>query len=220
MIRLIFLVLIAFSSQALAGKIYDSLTGAQKTDINLGRQVMVLTDVAGAVWPRVTVYQAGSASPEEFAAVFSDYDSAVNYVPNLLKSTISKRMSSTQVWVDYILDVPFPIPNEAYTVEDTLSHDATDGSFRVDWHLIKATSTKSTVGFVQVEALGTESLVVFQNFMVPGIPGAGAVRGNAIQQVQDTIQSTWDQTLKLKANSNAHLQELVLALKKALNLSF
>ncbi|HEX9595836.1 MAG TPA: hypothetical protein VF982_03065 [Anaerolineales bacterium] len=56
--------------------ILGEMDAAQQVQLRNGSQVFITEDVDGKPWPRITVFQAVTASPEEVMAVFFDYESA------------------------------------------------------------------------------------------------------------------------------------------------
>src|SRR6187200_2462592 len=112
--------LLAIPSVALAGTVMDEITSAQQEQVKKGTQVLFTEDVEGNAWPRVRVYRVVNATPEEMAAVFFDFNNAKDFVPNVLKSEISKKVSSKVVEVDYGIDIPI-LPDEYYTTRNTLT---------------------------------------------------------------------------------------------------
>src|SRR6185437_7379068 len=135
-------------SQARAGSLWDSLTPDQQKTITQGKQVFLTQDDPSSAWPKVWIYQSVSATPEEMAAVYTDYELETQYVPGLKKAKISNIVNPRTIDVDYVMNVPI-FPDEQYTTRNTLS--ASDGAYRIDFTLLHASSTKATVGYARFE---------------------------------------------------------------------
>ena len=75
----------------------DDLTAEQRRTIDEGRVVFVTTDVPTSAWPRACVYQRIDATPEEAAAVFTNYERQLTYIPNLKQATISRDSFSASL---------------------------------------------------------------------------------------------------------------------------
>ncbi|MGK5086084.1 hypothetical protein WDW86_00865 [Bdellovibrionota bacterium FG-2] len=206
--------LFGFHAPAFAGA-YDELTADQQALIQKGEVVFVAKDVDGSPWPKAFVYLRIDSTPEEAAAVFSDYGFQKSYIPNILKSEISKRISKTSVYVDYTIHIPI-LSDESYTVQDTLSAYDGGASYRVDWTLIRADSTKSTVGNARFEQLGTGTLMAYYNFVVPGSSMAGLVKKQAMKQVQDVTKAIRAQTQKERTGSRELLDKQIKVLRDTL----
>jgi len=206
------------SVSAFAGAI-DELSAADQNKVKNGEQVAVYQDVAGAPWPRVRVYQRVEATPEEAASVFFDVELQSSYVPNLLMSKINKVVSPTTLHVDYVLNIPRPFKDESYTVQDVLKSYDNGGSYRIDWTLVRADTTKATEGNCRFEALGTGTLISYTNFIIPGRTGSGLgwiVEGSKAQ-VRDTVTALIGQITKERIEQRGLLQQQLGNLRKALN---
>ena len=120
------------------------LTPAQRELVDRGEIATVRQDRPGSSWPSMTVFTFIDATPEDAAAVFTDYEHQASYIPSLKKSHVSRVIDSATAEVDIVLDVPV-FSDEEYTVGDHISLDGA-GVYRVDWALVRASSTKGTVG--------------------------------------------------------------------------
>ncbi|MGQ0640563.1 MAG: hypothetical protein ACT4P6_07305 [Gemmatimonadaceae bacterium] len=197
----------------------QTLTAAERAQIDSGRQVVVTEGVAGASWPRVTIYQFIAASPEDAAAVFTDYERHVTFLPNVLRSHISHVIDSATVEVDYTLRVPF-VRDESYTVRDQLTTFVTDSltgarGYRVQWTLVRAMSTKAVDGEAFFQAYGAGTLLTYRNLVVPGsrLAGLGFIRGRALREVAATVRSLAEQVVKQRTGDRALLDQQVSALR-------
>jgi hypothetical protein len=145
-------------------------------------------------WPAVTVVTFVRATPEEAAAVFTDYESHSTFLPSTKRSRISRAHSPTDVEVDYVVAIPI-VSDEEYTVRDRLSRDS--AGYRVDWTLVRASSTKGTVGHArftpavdpQSGAPGTR--FEYHNFVTPGsrIASIGFIRNRALREMEETARA-------------------------------
>jgi hypothetical protein len=123
-------VLIAVAAQRGRAQAAAELTGEQQATINNGGQVFLTWDVSGSAWPRACVYQHIDAMPEEAAAVFTNYERHLTFIPKLLKSTISRVIDPVTAEVDYTLSVPI-VADEHYTVRPRLSTYNGGASYKV-----------------------------------------------------------------------------------------
>lgn len=207
-------VLLGVSSSLWAGNILNELTSSQQAEVKDGKQVLITEDVAGKPWPKVKVYRLIDATPEEVMAVFCDFSNAKSFVPKLLKSEISNKVSPTVVEVDYGVDVPI-LPDEFYTVRNTMKSTGKD-CYQVDWKLLRAVQTKDSVGSMRVEPLGDKTLMAYHNLVVPGSSMAGLLKGKAIEQMRETVTAIGEHAEKQKAQNPAELKKQISALKTAL----
>ena len=194
----------------------DELTAEQRRTIEEGRVVFVTADVATSAWPRACVYQHIDATPEDAAAVFTNYERQLAYIPRLKEATISRVIDPVTVEVDYTLDVPI-VADEHYTVRDQLS--SPDGvSYRIDWTLVRATSTKATEGSVRFEPHGQGTLMAYCNLVTPGgrLAGLGFIRSRAMTQVREAAQAIVTEVERERAGDRTLLDAELATLRAAL----
>lgn len=207
---------LGIATSAGAAGVWDTLTPAQQATLNQGQQVFVTEKVEGKPWPKVFAYQLIHATPEQSAAVFTDYESTKTYIKNMKKSEISRRVSPRVIEVDYVMSIPL-ISDEAYTVSNVLQAYEADGpSYQVSWTLVRASSTKSSEGWVKFEPRGAETLMAYHTFVVPGSGMADFVKERALKQVRESVTATARQVETLRTHSAAELARLVDLLRAAL----
>jgi hypothetical protein len=197
-----------------AGSILSELSASQKSQMKGGEQVVVIENIEGKTWPRIKIYRFINASPEQVAAVFFDFENAKSFVPNLFKSEVSNRVSSSTMDVDYGLDVPI-FPDEFYTVRNSL-RALDENSYCFDWKLLRAVLTKDSEGSFRVEPSDDKSLVCYQNLVTPASNIAVLLRGKAIDQMKETTKALAAQIEKEKATNPPGLKRQVSALRAAL----
>ena len=220
---LIFWCLLAVPQRAVAQPPADELSPARRDVLDRGGQVFVTEDVAGSPWPRATVLQYVDATPEEAAAVFADYDRHATYMPGLKKSRIARVIDRRTVEVDYVLRVPL-VADEHYTVRDRLSRHDGDGGYTVEWTLVRASSTKATVGSARFRPYANRrlsrsgTLLAYVNLVAPGsrVAGLGVVKRKALAQVRDTVRSLVRRIETERAEEPALLAAQIAALRAAL----
>lgn len=197
-----------------AGEILDELTPSQQADLKKGEQILITEEVEGKAWPKVKIYRLVDATPEELTAVFCDFSTAKSFVPKLLKSEISNKVSPTVIEVDYGVDVPI-LPDEFYTVRNTIKSTGKD-TYKVDWKLLRAIQTKDSVGSMRAEPYGDKSLMGYHNMVTPGSSMAGLLRGKAIEQMRETVAAIGEHVETQKTKNPAELKKQVGALRTAL----
>jgi hypothetical protein len=202
------------SMSAFAGGL-DELSQADQVRVQNGEQVFFTKDAASSKWPKAFIYQRVDSTPEEAMAVFSDYEAQKNYVPNLVSARIAKHLDKVTTQVDYELAVPV-LNNETYTVEDKVSSYDNGASYRLDWKMIRASTTKDIQGYARFEKLGTGTLMIYYNFVTPGSSLAGFVKDKAMQQVKDTGNAVVAQIEKERRNQHDLLEREIQTLRDAL----
>jgi hypothetical protein len=200
--------------QLAANSILSELTPAQKGQVQGGSQVVVTEEVEGKPWPRIKVYRLINATPEQVAAVFFDYESAKTFVPNVIKSQISNRLSACTMDVDYGLDVPI-FPDEFYTVRNSLRL-VEENSYSFDWKLLRSVLTKDSVGGIRVEPWEGRALICYQNLVTPASNIAVLLRAKAVQQMKDTAEALAAKVEHQRSSDSSGLKRQVAALRTAL----
>ena len=200
--------------------ISPELSAAQRDSLDRGEIVVVTEMRESSPWPAVTVYAFADATPEEAAAVFTDYEHHVAYIPAATKSTISRIVDRATVEVDYTIAIPL-LPDEHYTVRDRISRAGAD-SYRVDWLLVRASSTKATVGHalfsphVNQRTQRPGTLLEYYNFVTPGTRLAGLpfIRTRSIQQIGETARAVARQAA-LERQRESDMRPRLAALRRA-----
>lgn len=205
--------MLAGLSVAPASGILSDLSADQQAEVRSGEQIVLTQEVKGHAWPRVSIYRTVDASPEQVAAVFFDYATATDYVPNVIKSDISKVVSPCVIEVDYSLDVPI-LPDEHYTARNRLTL-LVGAAYCVDWKLLRALQTKDSVGSLLIEPMDGKSLIRYRILTTPGSSMAGLLRGKAISQMKETVAAIAAQVERRRENDPSGLQKQVESLRQA-----
>ena len=192
----------------------DDLNRDQRQELEKGELIVREQDIPGKPWPRVRIYKQISASPEEIAAVFFDYDQAKPYIPDVLKSKISKKVSPSVMEVDYAVDVPI-LADEAYTARNEMIR--LGDSYQVSWTLLRALQTKAAQGNLLIEPLenGT-SVIRYTNLVTPSSGMAKLLRGPALSRMQKTVVAIGQKVEEQKSHNAAELAAQVVRLREAL----
>jgi hypothetical protein len=149
---------------------------------------------AESPWPAMTIVTVVQATPEEAAAIFTDYESHETFLPSTKESRVSRVITAADVEVDYVVDIPV-VSDERYTVRDRLTRDGE--GFRVDWTLVRASSTKATAGYARfTPAVDSVTGVAgtrfeYHNFVTPGsrMASLGFIRNRALREMEETAQA-------------------------------
>jgi len=181
------------------------LASDQANAVARGELVTVQEARPGSPWPAVWVALFIAASPEEAAAVFTDYESHVRTLPSIRQSTISRIVSPSVTEVDYTLEVPIAT-DEDYTVRNTVSRPG-DG-YLVEWVMLRARSTKATVGHASFAPYRTAdgrsgTLLTYVNFVTPGsrLAAIPLVRNRALARVRETARAIRAQVERERGDS-------------------
>jgi hypothetical protein len=192
----------------------DDLTRDQRQELEKGELIVREQDIPGKPWPRVHIYKWINAAPEEVAAVFFDYDQAKTYIPDVLESKISKKVSPSVMEVDYAVEVPI-LADEAYTARNEMI--GLGRGYRVSWTLLRALQTKAAEGNLLIEPFenGT-SVIRYTNLVTPSSGMAKILRGPALSRMQKTVVAIGQKVEEQKSSHAAELTAQVARLREAL----
>ena len=216
-LRLFFLLaaVICVRAPGATAGLLDELGAADRVKVLAGQQVALQEEVEGKPWPRLRIYQLVRASAEDVAAVFFDYDNSKTFVPDLLHSKISKKISPCVLEVDYEVEVPI-LADEAYTARNVLK-TTDDGGYRVSWNLVRALQTKDATGHLRIEPRGEDSSIIcYTNLVTPSSGMAGILEKLAISRMKKTVEAMVHQVQNQKSNHPNDLARQVAALREAI----
>ena len=213
----LFFLLVAVGATAAKGfaGLLDELDASDRSKVLAGQQVALQEEVEGKPWPRLRIYQLVRASAEDVAAVFFDYNNSKTFVPDLLHSKISKKISPCVLEVDYEVDVPI-LADEAYTARNDLK-TTEDGGYHVSWNLVRALQTKDATGHLRIDPRGEdESIICYTNLVTPSSGMAGILKKIGISRMKKTVEAMVHQVQNQKAKHPNDLARQVAALREAI----
>lgn len=215
-VRLFFLslaVCLAALPAATAG-LLDDLTREQRAELEKGGLIVLEQDIPGKPWPRVRIYKKIQATPEQVAAVFFDYNQAKTFIPDVLESRISKKISPCVMEVDYEVDVPI-LADEAYTARNEMK--ALQDGYQASWALLRALQTKAAEGNLLIEPFENGSSVIrYTNLVTPSSGMAKILKVPAMSRMQKTVLAIGEKVEQQKAKNPAELAAQVARLRAAM----
>jgi len=215
-VRLFFLSLAVCLAALPAAKasVLDDLTREQRANLEKGDLVVLEQDIPGKPWPRVRIYKKIQASPEQVAGVFFDYNQAKTFIPDVLESRISKKISPCVMEVDYEVDVPI-LADEAYTARNEMK--ALQDSYQASWTLLRALQTEAAEGNLLIEPFenGT-SVIRYTNLVTPSSGMAKILKLPAMARMQKTVLAIGQKVEQQKAKNPAELAAQVARLREAM----
>ena len=199
---------------AATGNLLNDLTLDQRQELENGEMIVLEQEIPGKAWPRVRIYKQIEATPEEVAAVFFDYDQAKSYIPDVLESQVSKKITPSVMEVDYAVEVPI-LADEAYTARNEMKR--LDEGYQASWTLLRALQTKAAEGNMLIEPFenGT-SVIRYTNLVTPSSGMAKILRGLALSRMQKTVLAIGQKVEKQKSSHKAELAAQVARLHEAL----
>ena len=215
-VRLFFFSLVACLAAlpAATAGLLDDLTREQRANLEKGDLIVLEQDIPGKPWPRVRIYKKIQASPEQVAGVFFDYNQAKTFIPDVLESRISKKISPGVMEVDYEVDVPI-LADEAYTARNEMK--ALQDGYQASWTLLRALQTKAAEGNLLVEPFEDDSSVIrYTNLVTPSSGMAKILKLPAMARMQKTVLAIGQKVEQQKAKNPAELAAQVARLREAM----
>jgi hypothetical protein len=117
------------------------LTAGQLDRFEHGEPVQVLQALPDSPWPRSTIYQFIEATPEQSAAVLSDYALQSSYTPRVKTSRVLST-GNGETDVEYVISIPI------YPDEHSVSRQrvvATGAEYRVEWHTVVDSTARGSI---------------------------------------------------------------------------
>ena len=187
--------------------------------VERGEAVQVLTEVPGKQWPRSTVYQFIEATPEQAAAVLSDYELQSTYIPRLNTSRIVKQRG-TSTDVEYVVSIPiYPDERSVSRQRVVISGD----EYRVEWFTVVDSTKKGsvTVGSATFRPVTNArtgkagTLMIHDQTVEPASMFARVpmVRNKAIEASKDAAAAIRKQVERERASDAARLEAQVTKLR-------
>ena len=215
-VRLFFFSLVACLAALPAAKasVLDDLTREQRANLEKGDLIVLEQDIPGKPWPRVRIYKKIQASPEQVAGVFFDYNQAKTFIPDVLESRISKKISPGVMEVDYEVDVPI-LADEAYTARNEMK--MLQDCYQASWTLLRALQTKAAEGNLLVEPFEDDSSVIrYTNLVTPSSGMAKILKLPAMARMQKTVLAIGQKVEQQKSKNPAELAAQVARLREAM----
>lgn len=168
--------------------------------------------VAEFPWPETTAYRAIRAAPAEVLAVYADFASQAQWVPELVASRVLAREAANAVRVFYEYEVAGP--NERYTVVVTLGRAGE--TYEARWRLVEARYARRLTGELIVPPRGAGALIAYTSRVDPGALGvAFGTPDSVARRLAETTEALAKRVERMKASEPAALSALVEALRTA-----
>lgn len=188
------------------------LTAAQLEQFERGEPVQVLQTLSDSPWPRSTIYQFIDATPEQSAAVLSDYELQSSYTPKVKTSRIlATRNGETDV--EYVISIPVYPDERSVSRQRVVMNGA---EYRVEWHTVVDSTNKGSVtkGSATFRAMThpktgkVGTLMIHDQSVVPASMFARVpmVRSKAIAASRDAVSAVRKQVEREVTKEPAKLQ--------------
>lgn len=163
----------------------DEVPVGERSQLEAGQVVVKSKEIPKAPWPELSLYQVVKAPPAVVWDLFTDYDSAAVYTPNLVSAEVIAENSDGSKDVKFTVKVPI-LQKIAYTVRNTYRKKGK--SYEVDWKLLKSPLAKSSDGSLRIEPFGKEqTLLCYTNLCVPITGLVAGLKNEALKEAKNTV---------------------------------
>lgn len=206
-----------FLGHSAMAAIADDLTADEMTKLQKGELIFKTESAPESDWPKTYTYVLINSTPEEMAAVFWDADLYKTYIGSMKESKVVSRPEKNTAIVDYELEVPI-VSNEKYTVKNKISTYQNGRSYKIDWRLVKASTTRDSIGWAKIEQQGNGSIMAYYSFVIPGgsMAGIGIIKDKAMKQVRESVRALQKQTEKERGDNRPLLDKQIGVIRTAL----
>ncbi len=187
--------------------------------LNEGEVIVRREKVNNAPWPKIICFFKAQADPLSSVAVFAAYEHQTTYIPKLRKAKISKLVGPTEIWVDYIMDMPWPLNDGRYTHGHHL-HQLKSHTYQVSWFLVQSNQAKNVKGLAKFSPYPkstNQSLVEYHSFIHPKSFFAPLFKGNMVKDLTDSIHAIQGEIKRIYHHDKSLLlnftQKVTMALK-------
>lgn len=183
----LFVALLVLSAGWVHADLLREVPRGDRDELNEGRTVVMSSEVAGAPWPKLSLYRVVNAPPEVVADLFTDYDAAPSYTPGLLGASVVKTNSDGSKDVRYTVKVPV-LGRINYTVRNTYTRSGQD--FAVSWRLLQSPLAKSSDGSLRIEPYDDgRTILCYSNLCVPITNLVAGLKNQALVEAKNTVLS-------------------------------
>lgn len=156
-------------------------------ELKSGKKIVKYKEIPNAPWPEITYFSIVNATPLESLSLFSAYDIQKDYIPNLIKSTPIKEISSIDIHTQYELKMPFPLTNAHY-IHGAKIFKHKD-YYETSWYLVESTSTKKLDGNALFYPYENKTIFIYRSFIEPKSALGSLVKKMMFKDVEKTISA-------------------------------
>ncbi len=161
------------------------LNEAELKSVNSREFVIKTEEVQGSPWPEITYYAVIESTALESIGIFAAYDIQKDYVPNIIKSTVSKNVSPTDIITDYELHLPFPLSNARYSHGARLYRFGED--YALEWYMLESTSSEEVRGSAYFSPYNGKTLFRYRSYVKPKSMLGSFVKKAMMKDVNESI---------------------------------
>lgn len=174
------------SSLPVRGDIFNELSAAEQKQL-VDHEIVVKSREVKSPWPELGLYRVVDAPPEVVWDLFTDYDAASTYTPNLISAEVIATEPDGSKDLRYTVKVPV-LQKISYTVRNSYSKKGS--LWEVKWKLLKSPLAKSGNGSLRIEPYGeNQTLMCYTNLVVPITNLVTGLKNQALKEAKTTVKA-------------------------------
>jgi hypothetical protein len=193
-------------------KRYESLSQQAQGTLQGGAFVLEVDRHTGSDYHVGYVYKLVSHAPELIMAVFTTYPEQKEYISGVLEATVEEQRGN-YARVRFLYDLPWPIPDSEYVVNDTVMQDGE--TYLLYWNLHPSSPSglsapKYVEGYFRTQPTGSGTLIIYCNYVIPGLGlMPDKVNRNGLQAMRTTMHDTVQWVEAIAATSTQSTSRLL-----------
>ncbi|MCS7009003.1 MAG: SRPBCC family protein [Chthoniobacterales bacterium] len=180
------LLLLLIQQPATCQTINSTLNPDQILRIQNGETLVEVNEIPGKQWPELKVTCFVRAHPQQVFELFTDWESAPSYIPNMLSAKIIAEPSPQIKDVEYTVRLPI-LGKISYAVRNYLIKNGE--SYQVRWELLASPLASSANGSLSLEPFAGQTLLRYQNLVEPKLPFVSQLKYLARDEALATVQA-------------------------------
>jgi len=176
-------------------KRYEALSAQVQQTLQGNALLMEVNTHTGSAYHMGYVYTLVPYPPEFVMAVFTNYAEQRGHITDVLEAKVEVQQGN-YARVRFVYDLPWPLPNSEYVVNDTVSQEGE--TYLLSWDLHPSSprglsAPQYVEGYFRTQPVGPRTLIIYCNYM---IPGSGLLPGTVNSAGMKAMQTTIDDTVR------------------------
>jgi len=176
-------------------KRYESLSAQGQQTLQGNALLLEVNTHTGSAYHMGYVYTLVPYPPELVMAVFTNYAEQRGHITDVLEAKVEVQQGN-YARVRFVYDLPWPLPNSEYVVNDTVRQEGE--TYLLFWDLHPSSprglsAPKYVEGYFRTQPVGPRTLIIYCNYM---IPGSGLLPGTVNSAGMKAMQTTIDDTVR------------------------
>ncbi len=176
-------------------KRYEALSAQVQQTLQDNALLLEVNTHTGSAYHMGYVYILVSYPPELVMAVFTNYAGQRGHITDVLEAKVEVQQGN-YARVRFVYDLPWPLPNSEYVVNDTVRQEGE--TYLLSWDLHPSSPSglsapKYVEGYFHTQPVGPRTLIIYCNYM---IPGSGLLPGTVNSAGMKAMQTTIDDTVR------------------------